>query len=341
MTRLLVVAAIALFSTTVRVAENWNPELAAKYLDGRQQQWAAWPRAQSANGLCVSCHTGMTYLIARPALARILGEGESTQYERDLLARLRTNVGAKPAAALRDVEVIFAALFLAEQDAAKDALSPDAEKAFAQLWSLQSQDGDAAGGFKWYDASLDPWETPDSPYFGASLAALAVGRAPVAYRNRPDIRANIDRLAGYLTRASGTQPLHNRLALLWASSRLPEVLAKAAQQTLVDEIFKAQASDGGWTLQALGPWRIRKNAPAAQSSSYATAFTAFVLHQARIPSTEPRLRRALDWLRAHQEASGSWPAESMNKAYPDGSMEQSFMRDAATAFAAAALAGAS
>jgi squalene cyclase len=53
------------------------------------------------------------------------------------------------------------------------------------------------------------------------------------------------------------------------------------------------------------------------------------------------LRRALDWLRARQEASGSWPAESMNKVYPDGSMEQSFMRDAATAFAAAALAGAS
>jgi squalene-hopene/tetraprenyl-beta-curcumene cyclase len=339
-TRLLVVAAIALLSTTVRVAENWNPELAAKYLDGRQQQWAAWPRAQSANGPCVSCHTGMTYLIARPALARILGEGESTKYERDLLARLRTNVGAKPAAALRDVEVIFAALFLTEQDAANDVLSPDAEKAFAQLWSLQLQDGDAAGGFKWYDASLDPWETPDSPYFGASLAALAVGRAPAAYRNRPDIRANIDRLTGYLTRASGTQPLHSRLALLWASSRLPEVLTKSAQQALVEEIFKAQASDGGWTLQSLGPWRIHKSAP-AQSSSYATAFTAFVLQQAGNPSSELRLRRALDWLRARQEASGSWPAESMNKVYPDGSMEQSFMRDAATAFAAAALAGAS
>src|SRR4030095_5978046 len=95
------------------VAQSWNPQLAASYLDARQQQWSEWPRAQSANGPCVSCHTGLTYLIARPELRRMAGEKEPTKYETMLLNRLRSNVGAKPAAALRDVEVIFAALFLA------------------------------------------------------------------------------------------------------------------------------------------------------------------------------------------------------------------------------------
>jgi squalene-hopene/tetraprenyl-beta-curcumene cyclase len=366
MKALLIVAAVAMLVTTVHVAEKWNPQAAAAYLDGRQQQWAEWPRAQSANGACVSCHTGMTYLIARPALRRVLGETEKTKHEAALLARLRTNVGAKPAAALRDVEVIFAALFLAMDDAGKAALGADTEKAFEQLWTLQAREGDAAGTWKWYHADLDPWEMPESTYFGASLAALAVGQTPVAYRNRPDVQANIRRLTQYLTTAAATQPLHNRVALLWASSSLREVLSTTAREALLTEIFKAQASDGSWSMQSLGPWQPHPNAPVSDlqarfkelgatatfqegraggiqqrhspNANYATAFTTFVLQQAGIRPSDPRLSRALDWLRDRQEVeSGSWSGDSMNKQYPDGSMERSFMRDAATAFAASAL----
>jgi hypothetical protein len=49
--------------------------------------------------------------------------------------------------------------------------------------------------------------------------------------------------------------------------------------------------------------------------------------------------RAWEWLKSHQDRqSGAWPAVSMNKRYPDGSMQERFLRDAATAFAAMALA---
>jgi hypothetical protein len=45
------------------------------------------------------------------------------------------------------------------------------------------------------------------------------------------------------------------------------------------------------------------------------------------------------WLKAHQDLqTGVWPAVSMNKKYPAGSMQEKFLQDAATAFAAAALA---
>jgi squalene-hopene/tetraprenyl-beta-curcumene cyclase len=341
---LLVGAVIFLSTVAVHVAETWSPQSAAAYLDARQQQWSEWPRAQSANGACVSCHTGMTYLLARPALRRVLREPEPTRHEQALLARLRVNVGAKPPAALRDVEVIFAALFLAINDAGAPDLSADTEKAFEQLWALQALDGEAAGTWKWYNATLDPWEMPESTYFGASLAALAVGHTPAAYRNRPAIRANIDRLTQYLQRATAGQPLHNRVALVWASSTLPEVLPAPARERLLGEIFKAQAADGSWTTDGLGPWRPHAAAPTSDEGTanahYATAFTTYALLQAGVRSTEPRLARALTWLRTRQDpASGSWPEQSMNKLYPEGSMERSFMRDAATAFAAAALSG--
>jgi squalene-hopene/tetraprenyl-beta-curcumene cyclase len=341
MRTLLFLALSLSWAAGVHVAPEWNAQRAADYLDDRQRQWVEWPRAQSANGPCVSCHTGMTYLVARPALRRVLRETEPTKYETILLNRLRSNVGAKPPGALRDVEVIFAALFLVSNEAGQSTLSADTEKAFDQLWTLQLQDGVGRGAWKWYQVDLDPWETADSLYYGASLAALSVGMAPAEYRHRPHVRPNIDRLVQYLQEGMPRQPLHNRVALLWASSKLPELLSASTRQALIEEIFRGQAADGGWAIQSLGPWQAHAAAPESNgSSSYATGFIAYVLQQASAtPRDDRRLQRALEWLRTRQDPiSGAWTAVSMNKTYPTGSMEQSFMRDAATAFAAAALA---
>src|SRR5262249_19800428 len=123
------------FTATPVGGAGWNPQLAAKYLDERQRDWFAWPQAQSANGPCVSCHTGMPYLIARPALRRLLKETQPTMYEAGLLDRLRSNAGAKPAGALQSVETIFSAMLLPQGDAAQRA-------AFDPLWLLQKKGGD-------------------------------------------------------------------------------------------------------------------------------------------------------------------------------------------------------
>ena len=53
---------------------DWSPRLAADYLDGRQKEWFAWPAAKAPGGTCISCHTGMTYLLSRPALRKALGD---------------------------------------------------------------------------------------------------------------------------------------------------------------------------------------------------------------------------------------------------------------------------
>jgi squalene-hopene/tetraprenyl-beta-curcumene cyclase len=159
---LLVLVAASIFSLSVArtLAAGWSPQLAAQYLDARQEAWFAWKTAASADGPCVSCHTGLTYLLARPVLRRKLGETAPTKYEKGLFDRLRAHVGSKPPSDLQNVEAIVAALFLAERDR-PNALSAETRAAFDQLWSLQLRDGPTRGAWEWYDVDLNPYEHDD------------------------------------------------------------------------------------------------------------------------------------------------------------------------------------
>jgi squalene-hopene/tetraprenyl-beta-curcumene cyclase len=347
-------AAMGMFSflATVSLWASWDPRLAADYLDSRQKAWSEWPHAKATGGTCLSCHTGATYLLARPALRRELGESQPTSYETALLNGLRSRVGlteakdmfpafkAEPLASqYLGVEAVYAALFLAQADAANETLSADAQKAFDRLWSLQLREGPAKGAWSWFSLGLDPYEMPPATFYGAALAALAVGAAPGEYRNRPEVRERIADLNAYLARERESQPLHHRLMLLWASTKLAGVLPDAARKSMIDEIWRKQEADGGWTIQSLGPWNEHPRALASTgSNSYATALVTFVLETQDVTQLDPRLLRARAWLESHQAHQGGyWAADSMNKQYPPGSMEEQFMRDAATAFAAMAL----
>jgi hypothetical protein len=310
------------------LAADWNPRAAADYLDARQKAWQAWPVAELAGaggGKCVSCHTGLTYLLARPALRRALNEPNPTEHETAILTTLRTRIDKRTPVDLYPkskephqsemaaVESIFAALFLHTSDA------------LDRMWTLQAP----SGAWAWADFDLDPWEVPESSYFGAALAGMAVKSGPAAHRARPEAA----RLKQYLEREFAAQPVHNRLMALWAGAA-----PAANRQALLDELWRKQSPDGGWTLEALGPWAPHDKAPpAVGTNAYATAFTAAALQQARV--SDPRLKRALDWLKSNQNPKGYWDAVSMNKSYPAESMMSGFMRDAATAYACIALSG--
>jgi squalene-hopene/tetraprenyl-beta-curcumene cyclase len=330
---LMIVLAVPGFSA------DWNPRRAADYLDSRQKDWFAWPRAKVEGGICVSCHTGVTYLLARPVLRRALGESQQTAYEKGLLEGIHAQAEAE--GNRQGAEAVFAALFFSLQSAGSKTLSADAKRAFDQLWSLQIREGKERGAWKWPNANHDPWSTPDAPFYGASLAALAVGTAPAEYRSRPEIRERITALTDYLEREQANQPLHNRLARLWASSKLPEAMPRASRESILKEILRAQQPDGGWTITSLGPWRPHPEAPSAEGSNgYATAYVAFVLQRAGLKRSDSAVARALDWLRAHQNPqSGSWAADSLNSRHEPDSMQFRFMQDAATAFASLALLG--
>ncbi len=333
---------------------DWNPKLAAQYLDSREKAWFAWPPATASGTPCVSCHTTVPYLLARPALRRALGESGRTAYEAGLLDGVRARVAKTDANDLFSglnekkllaqqvlgAETVLAALVLVLDDAGRgSALSPEAEKALKRMWSLQIRTGTAKGAWLWSDFDLDPWETPDAAFFGAALGALATGATPAEYQARPEIQANVAELKDYLHSTQKTQPLHNRLILLWASSRLHDLLPETGRQAILEEVWRKQEVDGGWTLQSLGAWKKRADAPPAEGSNgYATGLAAFTLQRAGVPGSDTRLARSLAWLKTHQDPeSGFWSAESMNHRHEAGSMPALFMRDAATSYATLAL----
>ena len=339
--------ALYLLPALPMLAADWNPRLAADYLDGRQKEWFAWAPAKASGGPCVSCHTQVTYLLARPSLRRALGEDQPTQYETGLLDGLRTRVPIRDAkevlpAFKRDplasqamgVESIHSALFLAANN-----WNADARAALDRMWAMQIREGQFAGAWEWFSVNLDPWEMPESRFYGASVAAMAVGHTPADYRKLPEVRERVAALVEYLRRELPSQPLHKRLTLLWASKGLPEALPAASRKSIVAEAWRKQESDGGWTMESLGPFTAHQAAPPASgSNSYATALVAFILQKAGAAGSDPKLKRALEWLRAHQDpASGTWGADSMNKRFEPESMQIRFMRDAATAFASLAL----
>jgi hypothetical protein len=340
--RTLLTLIAVLVATTSTLSADWSPELAARYLDGRQKEWFSWKPALQADGPCVSCHTGMTYLLARPALRRRLGEPQPTIYETGLLDRLRTKVGEKPAGALQGVETIFTAMFLSREDMlfasradAVKTMSAHTHKAFDQLWALQGTAGESKGGWRWYAANLDPWENAESGRYGASLAAVALMQTPAEYRDTPSVREQAAVLKAYLMDAVESRRLHDRLALLLASSFISDSL----RHSIAADALSRQQPDGGWTIESLGPWMPHADAPSSSgSNAYATAFTTFALLRGGVTASDPQAAKALTWLQSHQDPStGAWAAVSMNKRYPAGSMESRFMQDAATAFASLAL----
>src|SRR5207237_6403777 len=104
---------------------------------------------------------------------------------------------------------------------AKGILSDSTTKALGHLWEQQQ----ANGAWLWLDFGLNPWEK-DGTYYGASLAALAVGMPGKEYHDRPDVQAKVAALRTYLQTGYAQQPLHHRLFCLWASSRLPGILTE-------------------------------------------------------------------------------------------------------------------
>jgi len=345
-------AALLTLAAAPAFCADWNVKLAEKYLDSRQQQWIEWPTAMHSGVACVSCHTGLTYLLARPALRQSLGEKTGpTLYEGLLVSSIRATVtrtdaddlfGGLKGRIVKQVygaQVVLAALVLAMDDAPRGKLSPEGERGFSRLWSQQVTSGPDAGAWLWSDFDLDPWETKDAAFYGAALGALATGLAPAGYQSRPEIRENMAALKTYLQNAQKTQPLHNRLFLLWAAAKVPDLLPSAGRQAILDELWRKQEADGGWSIQSLGQWKTRDAAPASVgSNSYATALVSFSAEQAGIQPSQAGLAKALAWLKTHQDPKGGyWAAESMNHKHDAGTVPEKFMTDAATGYATAAL----
>ena len=345
-----------------RAANSWDQKAAAAYLDQRASWWMAWPKAaRDHETFCVSCHTAVPYVMSRPALRGALGEEGPSANERRLLDNVTKRVrlwkevapfytdadrGAYKSVESRGTESVLNALILASNDASNSPrnghLSEDTRAGFENMWAEQQTSGDKKGAWLWLRFKNEPWEADDSDYYGAALAAIAVGTAPENYRSNPEIQNSLKMLREYLNREYTAQTLSNRAVLLWASAKLPGLLDPARQKALINEVLNKQQPDGGWSLTSIsGDWKRHDGKPQeARSDGYAKGLIAFALQQAGISQENAQLKKGLAWLAANQNRSeGFWLAYSLNNneehhISPD---TVRFMKDAATAYAVLAL----
>jgi squalene-hopene/tetraprenyl-beta-curcumene cyclase len=352
---LIAVSALALsnVSCTRSAGAAWNPAAAAAYLDHRASKWMTWGEAAREQGtVCISCHTALPYALARADLGRLLHETTPPVPQRrlqaDVLQRVQGWSQLPPyykdmAVASRGTESVLNALILADEDARQGHLRPATLAAFDDMWATQQTSGADAGSWPWIRFDNEPWEAFDSAYYGATLAALAVGSAPQDYRLRPSIQENMSLLRDYLARNSPDQTLLNRIDLLWAAQRLPGLMEPASTQRILSEIWGLQQANGGWSLHSLMPRWSRRDGTASseRSDGFATGFIALVLQQSGVSASDARLERALSWLRKHQSFwTGGWSADSPNQHRGLMGQPRHFMDDAATAFAVMALSAA-
>jgi squalene-hopene/tetraprenyl-beta-curcumene cyclase len=340
-----------LASSTSAVAGEglgWNPQQAARYLDGRAEEWEKFRGADRGEGAdkvsCLSCHTSVSYALGRPSVRQAAGEERPSAHETRLLEQVRRRVAhwgeldtpqfrlsydfdEKKKVESWGTEAVLNALVLARDDLRNGLAAPsDATRdALRHLWATQRKDGPEAGSWDWLDFGLRPWEFGEARFYGTTLAAIAVGTAPgyLKTADDADTRAGVDRIRRYLRAHLDGQNLHNRLFGLWASTAIDGLLT---------------STHGGWSLSSLVDCRRGDGTPQEKGpDGYATGLALHVLQLAGVRHDQPAVARGLAWLRANQQPSGNWVGFSLNKRRDPKTHVGRFMSDAATAFAVLAL----
>ena len=334
-------------SAAVAAEKTWDRVAAARYLDERASLWMERSRSRrKLEQACVSCHTGMPYLLSRASIDGSLS-APAREFFADVEARVtgwkdarvwyEASVGAEKPDQSRGTESVLNALVLSFRDQrAHGALSGEAKLALEHMWAEQKDDGK----WSWLHFGLGPWETDGSEFWGASLAAVAAMSARDEVTPPADALARLRRyLRGGL---SDDTSLHNRLSLLWAASTWDGLLSEADVSRLAGEVLERQRADGGFRLVDLAPWPSEDgSAPHQESDGYATALSTFVLQQLDEARFAAAITRGVMWLQRSQQADGRWQTLSPNK---DRSEEEAFTRllasDAATGFAVLVLSAA-
>jgi hypothetical protein len=234
------------------VVRRVKPRLAAEYLDSRQKEWFAWPAAKAPGGTCFSCHTNMTYLLARPALRKLLEEAQPTACETALLDGLRARGGKRSGKDLSagfaeeseasqavGVESGLAAFFLLRSDP-PGALPPPPLQALDRMWSFQNQTAEARGSWPWFELELDPWETAESPFCGAALAALAVEATPSRVSQPAGRRQELLGSSRIPPTADGPAPAQS-VDAAGPQNASPDLWSATSLRQLVEEVLHAQA----------------------------------------------------------------------------------------------------
>ncbi len=302
------------------LAESFSLKRAADYLDLVALDW------QKKRG-CGTCHTNFAYLMARPAIASVSPPSKQVRgfFEGMVEKRWKEKGPRWPA------EVVVAATTLAANDRAMTGkLHSTTRKALDRMWTLQREDG----GWDWLVCGWPPMESDD--HYGVTFAAIGVGLAPGDYARTEAARKGLAGIREFL-RAHPSPSAHHRAMELWASAHVEGLLGKEARARVIEELFALQRPDGGWAIAGLlEGWEEHerkdgKRQDLESSDGYGTGFVVHVLREAGVVAEDPRIRKAIAWIKSHQRQSGRWFTRSPTKD------SKHFISNAGTAFAVLAL----
>ena len=205
--------------------KTWSTAKAAEYLDGVGVNW-------TRDRQCVTCHTNMPYLFARPLLkdAPDAGWKEVRKFLEDDVTSWSN--GGKPKG---DAYVVATAAALAVSDARTTGkLHPATKDALDRMWTVQRK----AGDWNWLKCEWPPLEHDD--YYGAVLAAVAVAEAPGKYAETDQAKAGIKSLQAYFAKTPSPD-LHHSAWLLWAAAKVDGLMAAGQKKGAVADLRKREA----------------------------------------------------------------------------------------------------
>ncbi len=279
------------------LADEFSAKHAAIYLDRAALTWQ-----KEKN--CVTCHTNMPYLMARPSLASVQKDsGEVRQF----FEQYRTVRWAKKLPSEKQgfwpIVVGTGLTFNDVQTTGK--LSQVTRDVLDLLWTVQREDG----GWTWPHCDYAPMEIDD--HYGVTLAALTVGIAPDGYSQTDAAQAGLAKLRTYLSN-NPPKSLHHRAMIAWCSLRIEGVASDEDRATTLDQLLELQRPDGGWsTASFLTDWQGLERddgepLDAETSDAYGTGLVIVISRELGTPADEPRLQRGIQWLLSNQRESGKW-----------------------------------
>jgi squalene-hopene/tetraprenyl-beta-curcumene cyclase len=292
-----------------------SPKLARDYVEKGALAW-------TQENKCVACHTNGSYMVIRPMLTPYLGQPQITMWE-FFVSKLQEQLNSEPSALQSDIgpaQVVYVAAGLAAWDAnITHQLSPATERALELMFKLQRDNG------TW--TSNDCWPPFESSAFElAAVAASAVGMAPgwLNTQKASQVKAQVDRLKGYLREARPLQGDYDRTALLWAASNLSGLLDSETRGDLIAMVCRHQRPDGGWSIRTFAaPQQWGRGNRAEKlwsepdfanptSDGHMTGLAIMVLREEGLPANDPRIQRGISWLLHNQRESGRWWTRSLN-----------------------------
>ena len=284
----------------------------------------SWVREKN----CVNCHTTGPYLSERPALSPWLGRPTD-----EVLADFIKGVPAKPSAQT-EVEKdghryyagswtsVWRSLGLAEWDRhVNGSLSSHTDRSLRDMFERQSSNG----SFVSYGEVEIPHITTD---FELTLqAARAVTAAPgwIASLSDAPLQERLALMKRWLRDATPKNDF-DRILRLQLAAYFPETVSDTQRTDALQLLSSKQHADGGWSTRDMSPvtdWHFKMSekvttliqglpdAATPSSDAYMTALAVILLRQADVPSSDPRITRALDWLRREQRQTGRWWMHSL------------------------------